>query len=163
MAIREISVNDDGCAVDDLAFCNAVQVVVGGQECWDEFVDLAVRREWLGVEGLSGLPGTVAEVVTANSPVHGSTPGQAVARVRTWDLTGDRQRTFAWADCGFGPGSSVLADSEGRYRVLDVAFLFRRGDLSAPVDDDGLAALLQVTPGTRVPAARIRAALLHTT
>lgn len=162
MTIREISVNDDGCAVDDLAFCNAVQVTVGGQESWDEFVDLAVHREWLGVEGLSGLPGTVAEVVAANPSVFGSAPGDTVAGVRTWDLAEDRQRTFAWADCGFGPGRSALADGDGRYRVLDVAFLFRRGDLSAPVGDD-LAALLGVAPGTRVAVARVRAALLGAT
>lgn len=159
MPIREISVNDDGCAVDDLAFCNAVQVTVGAQESWDEFVELAVQQEWLGVEALSGLPGTVAEVVTANPSVHGCAPGDTVASVRTWDQEEDRQRTFAWADGGFVPGGSRFTD--GRYRLLDVAFLFRRGDLSAPVSDDALAARLGVEPGARVATAEVRAALLR--
>jgi UDP-N-acetylmuramate dehydrogenase len=80
-----------------------------------------------------------------------------VASVRAVDRTDGARRSFAFAECGFVPGGSRLAerlpDGGFRYEILDVAFLLRQGDLTAPIRDDDLARALGVEPGTRVPLA----------
>ena len=155
---REITVNDDGCDVDDLSFCGAVSVTLPAEARWDDFVALAVEQEWVGVEALSGLPGTIGEVVTAGSAAYGQSVGETVASVRTWDETIDRQRTFAAADCEFAAGSSRFSDGD-RYRVLDVTFLLRQGDLTRPITDAALTGLLGIEPGQRAPLTAVREAL----
>lgn len=158
-----LTVNVDGCAVDDLSFCGLPMVSVPADTGWDAFVAHAVESGWVGIELLSGLPGTVADVVTHNGGAHGQRVSDTVASVRTWDTVGGRQRTFAAADCGFvADGSRFLpaSDEVARFRIIDVAFLFRQGDLTAPIDDDRLVAELGVAVGERVPLAQARNAAL---
>ena len=154
-----LEVDDSGCDADDLACCNAYGVRVAADAPWDDFVAETVSREWRGLESLSGLAGSVAEAITANRSVYGTHPGDHVASVRTWDEQTDRQRTFAFADCGFVPGGSVFTD-QPRYRILDVTFLFQRGDLTRPLSDPDLLALLGVETGSRVPTTRVRTAIV---
>lgn len=152
--------NSDGCGVDDLSFCGAVSVTVPAEAVWDDFVAAAVAEQWVGVEALSGQLGTVGEVVAGGRTAYGQGVGEVVASVRTWDQETDRQRTFAAADCEFRAGSSRFNESE-RYRILDVAFLMRQGDLTAAIRDAGLMALLGVEPGERVPLEQVREALVR--
>lgn len=159
-----IVVDDSACDVDDLSPCGGVRVTVPGDHGWDDLVALAVDSGWAGLELLSGVPGTVAEVVRANVAAHGQEPSGTVASVRTWDRATDAQRTLAWADCRFGPGTcrlqERLPDGRERYQVLDVSFLVRQGDLTGPVRDERLAALLGVAPGERAPITAARRAVL---
>lgn len=162
-----IDVNTDGCAVDDMAFCGApVATVTAGQD-WDGLVTLAVDSGWVGLEALAGIPGRVGAVVADNVTAHGQQPSDTVASVRTWDRRTQRQRTFPMIDCEFAPGRSrfqeVLDDGTVRYVVLDVAFLFQQGDLSAPIRDESLAAALGARVGARVPLAEVREAALGLT
>lgn len=162
-----IDVNTDGCAVDDMAFCGApVATVAAGQE-WDALVTLAVDSGWVGLEALAGIPGRVGAVVADNVTAHGQQPSDTVASVRTWDRQTQRQRTFPMIDCEFAPGRSrfqeLLDDGTVRYVVLDVAFLFQQGDVSAPMRDEGLAAALGARVGARVPLAEVREAALGLT
>lgn len=164
---QRIEVNTDGCAVDDMAFCGApVATVTAGQD-WDGLVTLAVDSGWVGLETLAGIPGRVGAVVADNATAHGQQPSDTVASVRTWDRRTQRQRTFPMIDCEFAPGRSrfqeVLDDGTVRYVVLDVAFLFQQGDLSAPIRDESLAAALGARVGARVPLAEVREAALGLT
>lgn len=159
VAGREIAVNADGCAVDDLSFCGAVTVTVPADVRWDDLVGTAVAQEWVGVEALSGLAGLVGEVVARAGAAYGQRVADVVASVRTWDRVADRQRTFAFADCGFSSYGSRFAETD-RYQLLEVSFLLRQGDLTAPIRDVGLAALLGVETGERVPLPLVRAAIL---
>lgn len=163
-AVPGIVVDASACDADDLSPCGGVGVTVPGGQVWDELVALAVDSGWPGLELVSGVPGTVAEVVRDNVAAHGQQPAQTVASVRTWDNATDAQRTLAWADCRFGPGTSRLQerlpDGRERFQVLEVSFLFRQGDLTAPVRGTELAALLGVAPGERVPIGAARRAVL---
>lgn len=159
-----IIVDDSACDVDDLSPCGGVRVTVPGEHPWDDLVELAVASGWPGLELLSGLPGTVADVVRDNVAAHGQEPSRTIASLRTWDRGTDAQRTLAWADCRFGPGTSRLQEElpggGERYRVLDVSFLFKQGDLTDPVRDAALADLLGVAPGERAPIVDARRAVL---
>lgn len=159
-----ISVNLDGCEVDDLSFCGGVLATVAADESWDVFVRTAVENDWVGVEALSGIPGSVADAVIGNVMAYGQQASDTVAWVRTWDRIAQTQRTFATADCGFaerrsrlGPGPGADA---GRYAIVDVAFLMRQGDLTRPVRDPGLAELLDVPLAARTTLTHVRAAIL---
>lgn len=150
-----ISVDASACDLDDLAPCGGVDVKVAGDLRWGELVERAVTSGWPGVERLSVLPGSVAEVVRDNPEVDGQTPAQTIASVRAWDRTEARARSFAYAECEFAPGSSrfqeQLPDGEDRYEIREVSFLFETGTKTAPIRDRELAAALGVEPGERVP------------
>lgn len=160
-----MSVDESGCDADSLAFCGGVTVTVASGEPWDAFVATAVDREWVGLEALSGRPGTVGEVVAAGTEAFGRSVADTVAAVRTWDRERHAQRTLPFVDCAFGADGSLMSrdlrpDGTPRYVVLDVSFLLRQGDLTTPVTDERLAALLGSAPGERVPTARVRQAVL---
>ena len=162
--VPHILVDDSACDVDDLSPCGGVTATVPGEQGWDDLVALAVDSSWPGVEALSGLPGDVAEAVRHNLSAHGQAVADTVSSVRTWDRAKDAQRTFTWGDLRFGEGTSVLQErlADGRYRfeVLDVALLFKLGDLSS-VRDAELARRLGVRTGERVPLADVRDAVLR--
>ncbi|MBB1517298.1 FAD-binding protein [Tessaracoccus sp. MC1679] len=164
LPISGFVIDDSACDVDDLAFCGGVQVTVAADESWDGLVERAVAEGWMGVEALSGIPGTVADVVRANSAAYGQAVADTVASVRTWDRAADAQRTFPAVECTFVDGGSrfqePLDDGGHRYELLDVSFLFKQGDFSAPIVDGVLAGALSVAVGARVPLAEVRAAAL---
>lgn len=149
-----VTVNSDGCAVDDLSFCGAVTVTVPSGMRWADFVALAVDQEWVGVEALAAVSGTVGEVVARGAGAYGQRVADTVASVRTWDHATDRQRTFAMVDCEFDDSGSRFS-SEPDLEILDVAFLMRQGDLTTPVRDPELASLLGIDLGERVPLSTV--------
>lgn len=154
-----IVVDDSACHVDDLAPCGGVAVLTPGDQDWDTFVDLAVDSSWPGLEALGGAAETVAGAVREEATRFGQEVFAAVASVRTWDRAQDRQQTLAWGDCGFGTDrprlQETLPGGDLRYEMLEVSWLFKLGDLTAPVRDPELARLLAVEPGARVPLAGV--------
>lgn len=162
--VGAIVVDDSACDPDDLSPCGGVAVTVPAGQPWDALVELAVTSGWPGVEALSGVLGTVADVVRANVTAHGQAATDVVSSVRTWDRQTDAQRTFAWADCGFDAKRSrfqeLLSGGRERYDILDVSLLFKQGDLTAPITDEDLAERVGATPGERVPLNEVRTAVL---
>lgn len=158
-----VTVDSTGCDADDLAFCGAVQVTVGADEAWDSLVERAVACGWVGIESLADVGGSVADVTRGNESVCGQAVADTVVAVRTWDRETDAQRTFPHIECGFRPGGSrfqeVLADGSRRFEILDVAFLFKQGDLTGPVSDPALAGMLGIEIGQRVSLAEVRDAV----
>ena len=148
-----VSVDSTGCDVDDLAFCGAVQVRVGADELWEALVERAVASGWVGIEALAGLAGSVEEVARHNASQYGQSVADTVVAVRTWDRATDAQRTFSFVECGFVGGGSRfqerLSNGSMRFEILDVAFLFKQGDLTGPVQDPELADVLGIEIGGR--------------
>ncbi len=155
-----VSVDSTGCDVNDLVFCAAVQVRAGGDEDWGSLVDRAVASEWVGIEALAEIAGSVAEVTRGNGSGYGQAVADTAVAVRTWDRQADAQRTFPLVECGFRPGGSrfqeVLADGSLRFTILDVAFLFKQGDLTAPIADPRLAEALGIEIGQRARLVEVR-------
>jgi UDP-N-acetylmuramate dehydrogenase len=145
---------------DDLACLGAVTVTVAAGETWDALVARAVDAGWVGIEALSGIPGSVGATPIQNVGAYGQEVSETLASVRTWDREQGRLRTFAAADCGFGYRTSRFKEEPGRFVVLDVTFLLKQGSLGAPVRYAELAATLGVEQGERAPLADVRAAVL---
>jgi UDP-N-acetylmuramate dehydrogenase len=141
--------------------CSGATVTVAAGENWDNVVAQAVERRWVGIEALSGIPGSVGATPIQNVGAYGQEVSQTLARVRVWDRRLKGVRTFAAADCGFGYRTSRFKADPGRHVVLDVTFQFREGTLGAPVGYAELARTLGVSEGERAPAADVRAAVLE--
>lgn len=155
-----ITVDDTGCDADNLCWSGAVTVTATAEEDWPGLVEIATRSGWSGVSALAARPGTIGDAVVHNFSAYGQQVADVVASVRTWDLTSDRQRTFAAADCGFAPGRSRFLDEPGRYDVRQVDLLFRAATLTGPVTNVGLLELLGVGRGERVSLVQVREAVL---
>jgi UDP-N-acetylmuramate dehydrogenase len=145
--------------------CGGAVVTVAAGESWDDLVAQAVERGWVGVEALSGIPGSVGATPIQNVGAYGQEVSQTIASVRVWDRKLNGIRTFAAADCGFGYRTSRFKIDRydangGRHLVLSVTFQFKQGTLGAPVAYAELARSLAVEPGQRAPLAEVRAAVL---
>ncbi|WP_300401181.1 UDP-N-acetylmuramate dehydrogenase [Nocardioides sp.] len=149
--------------VDDEAEpgCGGALVTVAAGETWDDVVATAVRRGWVGVEALSGIPGSTGATPIQNVGAYGQEVAQTIARVRVWDRHERAVRTIAAADCGFAYRHSRFKADPGRHVVLDVTFQLRQGALSATVGYAELARTLGVAAGERAPLVDVRAAVLR--
>jgi UDP-N-acetylmuramate dehydrogenase len=141
--------------------CGGVTLTVAAGEPWDDVVAAVVDRELVGIEALSGIPGSTGAVPVQNVGAYGQEVSQTIASVRTWDRQAQAQRTFATADCGFAYRSSRFKTESPRYLVLDVTFQLLAGQLSAPVRYAELARRLGVELGERAPLPDVRAAVLR--
>lgn len=144
----------------DADACSGAMVTVQAGESWDELVAAAVESGWVGLEALSGIPGSVGATPIQNVGAYGQEVAQTVASVRVYDRSEQRVRTLFAVDCGFGYRHSRFKAEPGRFVVLAVAFQLRLGDLSAPVAYAELATRLGVDVGDRAPLADVRRAVL---
>lgn len=140
--------------------CGVASVTVAAGEPWDDVVARAVAEGWVGLEALSGIPGTAGATPVQNVGAYGQEVAQTIARVRVWDRVLKGQRTFSAEECRFSYRHSRFKADPGRHLVLDVTFEFHPGDLSAPVAYAELARTLGVEQGERAPLAEVREAVL---
>jgi UDP-N-acetylmuramate dehydrogenase len=102
-------------------------VKVAAGEPWDRFVKFAVRREWAGIECLSGIPGSTGATPIQNVGAYGQDVSETVARVEALDRTTSRVVWLTNDECRFGYRSSLFKNIEReRYVVLSVTFRLRR-------------------------------------
>lgn len=167
--------------VPDASACAGVTLTVAAGTPWDDVVARAVDEHWVGVEALSGIPGSTGATPVQNVGAYGQEVAQSIATVRVWDRGETRVRTLALRDLAFAYRTSLLKESmraggrgagagvgdaarpwgpTPRYVVLDVTFQLRPGDVAAPIRYPELAARLGVPVGGRAPLADVRAAVL---
>ncbi|WP_408896964.1 UDP-N-acetylmuramate dehydrogenase [Nocardioides sp. R1-1] len=137
-----------------------VRVSVAAGEPWDALVARAVAEGWVGVEALSGIPGTAGATPIQNVGAYGQEVAQTIEAVIVWDRALRGARTFTGEECRFSYRHSRFKADPGRHLVLKVTFAFDRGELSAPVGYAELARTLGVAAGERAPLAAVREAVL---
>lgn len=154
-----VQVATSGIDVDADA-CSGATVTVAAGEPWDPFVEQALRQGWVGLEPLSGIPGSVGATPIQNVGAYGQEVANLIARVRTYDRAEGQLRTFSQSECGFGYRTSRFKAEPGRYVILQVTFQLRLGELSDPIGYAELADRLGVAVGERAPTDQVRAAVL---
>lgn len=159
-ARQEISIQDDG-------FCGGVSVTATAGTNWDTVVARAVSDEWVGVEALSGIPGSMGAAPVQNIGAYGAELSETLASVRVWDRETAAVRTLPLVQLGFGYRTSVLKRSLAapygptpRYVVLDVTLQMRFGTRSAEVKYAQLADALGIEVGGTASTAAVREAVL---
>ena len=147
--------------------CGGASVEYFAGTTWDAAVAYAVEREMIGIEALSGIPGTVGATPVQKVGAYGQEVSSVITRVRTWDRLENSIRTFFAADCQFAYRDSIFkrtrmpgGGATGRYVVLSVTFQHHLGSLSAPVRYAQLAERLGIEPGQRAPMREVREAVL---
>ncbi len=156
---RVVVVRNQGLRVES-DLCGGAYVEIGAGHSWDDVVAAAVANGWVGVEALSGIPGTTGATPIQNVGAYGQEISQTLARVRTWDRKLGGFRSFAAADCDFGYRTSRFKRDPGRFVVLSTTYQFSLGDLSTPVQYAELARALGIETGQRAPAQDVREAVL---
>ncbi|HEX3583985.1 MAG TPA: UDP-N-acetylmuramate dehydrogenase [Thermoanaerobaculia bacterium] len=110
-------------ALDEYAM---VRVAAG--EVWDDFVAMAVTREWAGIECLSGIPGSVGATPIQNVGAYGQEVSETIARVEVLDRRDGLVKTLTNWECRFGYRSSLFKNYErDRYVVTAVTFRLKAG------------------------------------
>ena len=169
LVVRDARRGIDGVADSS---CAGADVVVPAGQPWDDVVATAVAEGWMGVEALSGIPGSTGATPVQNVGAYGQEVAETLSSVRVYDRLERRTRLLAVGELGLGYRTSLLKRSltdedgrhpwgpTGRYVVLDVTFQLRLATLSAPVRYAERARTLGVEVGARVPATEVREAVL---
>ncbi|MCI1241957.1 MAG: FAD-binding protein [Bifidobacterium subtile] len=168
---RAITVPDEAAPVE-----NGEPVVHVNAEAgcnWDDFVAFAVGLGLTGVEGLSGIPGTVGASVVQNIGAYGQEVAASVESAEVWDRETKRVQYLPAADLRFAYRSSALKTSmyaapgipgpkyfpTPRYVVLSVTFRLTHRSHGV-VGNGQLAKALGVEIGDKLETTAIRAAVL---
>ncbi|OKL55111.1 UDP-N-acetylenolpyruvoylglucosamine reductase [Bowdeniella nasicola] len=155
--------------------CGGAAVRVSAGQPWDAFVAHTIENGWMGVEALSGIPGTVGAAPVQNVGAYGQEVSGTISAVRVFDRLEKQRRLLTLAELGFGYRTSLLkrslTDTEagggrtwgptGRFVVLEVSFQMRLATLSEPVRYAELARTLGVELHDRAPAVDVRQAVLE--
>jgi UDP-N-acetylmuramate dehydrogenase len=153
---------------------DGVRIRVAAGTPWEDVAERAVGEGWVGVEALSGIPGSTGATPVQNVGAYGQEAAGVISDVRVWDRDERRTRTLVPVELEFGYRTSILKRSlrtrtgepssfapTPRYVVLSVGMQMRTGALSAPIEYPELAALLGVRVGGCAPLADVRAAVLQ--
>ncbi len=93
---------------------------VGSAENWDEFVQLAVSKEWWGIENLSYVPGSVGALAVQNVGAYGQEASEVIVSVTAYDTINHTELTIANNECGFYYRHSIFNTTEkGKYIILN--------------------------------------------
>ena len=136
-----------------------VVLTVAAGENWDAVVDRTVRAGLGGLECLSGIPGLVGASPVQNVGAYGVEVSDVLVSVDLLDRATGEVGTLGAEELGLAYRTSVLKGTD-RAVVLRVRFRLTDAGLSAPIRYQELARKLQVDEGDRVPAARVRDAVL---
>ncbi|PLS32042.1 UDP-N-acetylenolpyruvoylglucosamine reductase [Bifidobacterium margollesii] len=170
-ARRTISVPDEVAPVEGEDRTVHVNAEAGAN--WDDLVEFCVRLGLEGVEGLSGIPGTVGASVVQNIGAYGQEVGTSVDTVEVWDRRTLKVEELSASQLGFGYRTSALKTSmyaapatpadeffpTPRYVVLSVTFALRHS-ATGVVNFPQLAKALNVQLGDRMATAVIRETVL---
>ena len=137
-----------------------VMVSVEAGEPWDDVVSRAVDEGWVGIESLSGIPGSAGATPIQNVGAYGAEIADVCEFVRTYDRARTRWHTFTVPECDFRYRDSVFKHTR-RYVVTGVQLRLGVGKLGAPVRYAELARRLGVELGERAPIGDVRAAVLE--
>lgn len=147
--------------INDPSVCAGAWVTVQAGHNWDDLVSDAVENGWLGIEGLSGIPGTVGATPIQNVGAYGQQVSETIAQVRAWNRETKKVDTIFSANCEFGYRTSIFKQYPNRWVILSVTFQLPLGDLASPIKYNELAVYFETELGKRVPAKDLRAAVLE--
>ena len=140
--------------------CSGGMITVAAGEDWDEFVAWILSKGFVGLETLSGIPGTVGASPIQNIGAYGHEVSEVIARVRTWDRKLGEYKTFSNSECEFEYRSSRFKKEKDRYVIIDVTFQLKNGEMSLPIKYEELAQALNVKLEDKVLVEQVRSAVL---
>ena len=150
MAIGGIDVAREG---------EGVRVTVRAGESWDALVLRASVEGWAGIECLAGIPGLVGATPMQNVGAYGQEVGDTIVEVLALDRRTGAVVRFDRASCAFSYRDSVFRGRD-HHIVIGVTFVWKRGEVSAPIRYGELARALEITGDDRAPLGVVRETVL---
>jgi UDP-N-acetylmuramate dehydrogenase len=138
---------------------DAVRVRVAAGEPWDEFVAWTVAEGLIGIEALSGIPGSAGATPIQNVGAYGQEVAAVLSTVEVWDRLLGSSYSLDAEHCGFSYRGSLFKRT-GRFVVTAVEFRLRRSSVSCPIGYAELARTLGVAVGEPAPTTAVREAVL---
>lgn len=115
---------------------NEALLRAGAGEPWDDVVAAAVARGLVGIECLSGIPGTVGGTPVQNVGAYGQEVGETIEEVTCFDRQEGKVVVLSNADCHFAYRMSRFKREEpGRFVICEVLFRLRAGMPSVTYPD----------------------------
>ncbi|MFZ9222581.1 MAG: UDP-N-acetylmuramate dehydrogenase [Candidatus Nanopelagicaceae bacterium] len=155
--VVKMAMTGDSRAIDS---CSGAMITIGAGRDWDEFVKECVDKGFVGLESLSGIPGTIGAAPIQNIGAYGHDLSEVVARVRTFDRIAKEVVTFTQSECGFTYRSSRFKENPDRYLILDVTFQMKEGEFSLPILYPELAEALDLQEEESAPLSKVREAVI---
>ena len=137
-----------------------VRLEVAAGEDWDRLVATTVADGLVGLEALSGIPGTVGAGPVQNIGAYGSELSRTIVGVRALDTSRDEIVELSATQCRFGYRDSAFKAEAGRWVVLSVVLSLADAGLGEPVGYAELARTRGIRTGERAPASEVREAVL---
>ncbi|MDQ3887242.1 MAG: UDP-N-acetylmuramate dehydrogenase [Actinomycetota bacterium] len=128
-------------------------------EDWESVVARTVDEGYGGLECLSGIPGSVGATPVQNVGAYGVELSDLLLDVDLYHRISGEVRTVPVRGLGLGYRTSALKATDAAV-VLMVRLQLSSDGLCAPIRYPELARTLDVEPGTRVPTAEVREAVL---
>lgn len=126
---------------------------------WDGVVAMTVEAGHGGLECLSGIPGSAGATPVQNVGAYGVEIGSVLYRVQLLERASGAVRWVAPEELGLGYRTSALKHTDTAV-VLALELRLHADSSSAPLTYRELTSTLGVEAGARLPAARVRAAVL---
>jgi len=100
------------------------QITVGAGVIWDELVVWTIEHGYIGLECMSGVPGTVGGAVVVNLGCYGAQCSDTFIQAEVLDTQDQRNeiKIMKKEECNFSYHESMFSQSPGRYLVLQVTF-----------------------------------------
>ncbi len=102
-----------------------VTLEVGASEDWDEFVEYCVSNNYVGLENLSFIPGTVGASPVQNIGAYGAEVKDTIVSVHTVDIETSQTKTFLNEECDFSYRNSLFKQTQ-RYVITSVVFRLKK-------------------------------------
>lgn len=98
-----------------------VFATIGAGENWDDFVEETVKKNYAGVECLSGIPGKVGASAVGNIGAYGQEVSETISEVKFYDTSKKCFETYSKEQCDFSYRDSVFKKSKDKI-VTSVTF-----------------------------------------
>lgn len=106
-----------------------VRLVAKAGVVWDSLVALAVQEGLVGMECLSGIPGTVGAAPIQNIGAYGQEVASTIETVTAFDREKKEVVLLSNKQCCFEYRNSIFKKHPQRYVVLEVAFFLHKGNV----------------------------------
>jgi UDP-N-acetylmuramate dehydrogenase len=95
-----------------------ILVRAGAGTVWDRFVEWCLERNYVGLENLSLIPGSVGASPIQNIGAYGTEAGNLVESVEVIDLEDGRNFILSSEQCRFGYRDSIFKHPEGKHWLV---------------------------------------------
>ncbi len=106
------------------------EVTSGAGVIWDDLVNFCVKKNFQGIECLSGIPGTVGAAPVQNIGAYGQELKETLVRVKVYDIEKEKFIFLNNASCNFSYRESIFKDKKfKKYIIFEVVLKLRKNGL----------------------------------